>query len=103
MRTFACARDLVTAAAPQSLADFSHYYRSEQAQDCSGPHCASIGLIDWPGTAGLPNGCGGTVTIGLIDTAINPGHAALPAPDRLIRLSDAALLESGRRTAQSRQ
>ena len=91
------ARDLVIAAAPQSLADFSHYYRSEQAQDCSGPHCASIGLIDWPGTSALPAGCGGTVTIGLIDTAINPGHAAFAGGQiEVIRLSDAALPESGK-------
>jgi subtilisin family serine protease len=91
------ARDLVIAAAPQSLADFSHYYRSEQAQDCSGPHCASIGLIDWPGTAGLTTGCGGTVTIGLIDTAINPAHAAFAGGQiEVIRLSDAALPESGK-------
>jgi hypothetical protein len=91
------ARDLVIATAPQSLADFSHYYRSEQAEACAGPHCASIGLIDWPGTAGLPSGCGVSVTIGLIDTAINPGHAAFAGGQiEVIRLSDAALPESGK-------
>jgi subtilisin family serine protease len=92
------ARDLVIAAAPQSLADFSHYYRSEQVEACSGPHCASIGLIDWPGSSGLPAGCGsGAVTIGLIDTAINPGHAAFAGGQvEVIRLSDAALPESSK-------
>ena len=91
------ARDLVVAAAPQSLADFSHHYRSEQAAICSGPHCASIGLIDWPGNIGLPAGCGGAVTIGLIDTAINPEHAAFAGGQvEVIRLSDAALPESGK-------
>jgi hypothetical protein len=91
------ARDLVIAAAPQSLADFSHYYRSEQAEACSGPHCASIGLIDWPGSSGPPAGCGGSVTIGLIDTAINPDHAAFAGGQvEVIRLSDAALPESSR-------
>lgn len=91
------ARDLIIAAAPQSLADFSHYYRSEQAEACAGPHCASVGLIDWPGTSGLPSGCGVSVTIGLIDTAINPGHAVFSGGQvEVIRLSDAALPESGR-------
>jgi subtilisin family serine protease len=91
------ARDLVVAAAPQSLADFSHYYRSEQSTECSGPHCASIGLIDWPGSSGLPIGCGAAVTIGLIDTAINPAHAAFASGQvEVIRLSDAALPESGK-------
>jgi subtilisin family serine protease len=91
------ARDLVVAAAPQSLADFSHYYRSEQGEACSGPHCASIGLIDWPGMAGLPAGCGVSVTIGLIDTAINPDHAAFAGGQvEVIRLSDAALPVSGK-------
>lgn len=91
------ARDLVVAAAPQSLADFSHYYRSEQAEICSGPHCASIDLIDWPGSSGLPTGCGGSVTIGLIDTAINPDHAAFASGQvEVLRLSNAALPESGK-------
>ncbi len=91
------ARDRVVAAAPQSLADFSHYYRSEQAEACSGPHCASIELIDWPGVAGLPAGCGGSVAIGLIDTAINPDHAAFAGGQvEVIRLSDAALPVSGK-------
>jgi subtilisin family serine protease len=91
------ARDLVVAAAPQSLADFSHYYRSEQAEACSGQHCASIGLIDWPGTASLPSGCGGSVTIGLIDTAINPDHAVFDGGRiQVVRLTDAALPESGK-------
>ncbi len=91
------ARDLVVAAAPQSLADFSHYYRSEQAEACSGQHCAFIGLIDWPGTAGLPSGCGGSVTIGLIDTAINPDHAVFDGGRiEVVRLSDEALPESGK-------
>jgi subtilisin family serine protease len=91
------ARDLVIATAPQSLADFSHYYRSEQAEACSGPHCASIGLIDWPGTSSLPAGCGVSVTIGLIDTAINPDHAAFAGGQvEVIRLSGDTLPESGK-------
>ena len=91
------ARDAVVAAAPQSLADFSHYYRSEQAADCTGPHCAAVKLIDWPGNAVLSAGCGGGVTIGLIDTAINPGHAAFANGQvEVVRLSAAELPESGR-------
>jgi subtilisin family serine protease len=90
------ARDLVIAAAPQSLADFSHYYRSEGSEACSGPHCAAVELIEWPGASGLA-GCGVPARIGLIDTAINPTHASFAEGQiEVIRLSDGALPESGR-------
>ncbi len=92
------ARDLVTDTAPQSLADFSHYYRpGQEAAECSGPHCAAVGLIGWPAHSGLPAGCGGNVTIGLVDTAINPTHAAFAKGQvEVLRLSDDSLPESGR-------
>ncbi|MER8825833.1 S8 family serine peptidase [Mesorhizobium sp. M0938] len=91
------ARDLVIDAAPRSTADFVHYYRPGQEAECAGPHCAAAGLIGWPAHIGLPAGCGGNVTIGLIDTAINPAHAAL-AKGRVevLRLSDDGFPESGR-------
>src|SRR5690606_16320367 len=69
----------------------------DQAEACSGPHCAAIGLIDWPGGTGLPAGCGGDVTIGLIDTAINPEHAVFSGGRiEVIRLSDTTLPASGK-------
>jgi len=91
------ARDQVIATAPQSLADFSHYYRPEQSEACSGPHCAAVELVGWPpATASLP-GCARSSTIGLIDTAINPDHAAFAGGQvEVIRMSDAALPESGK-------
>jgi subtilisin family serine protease len=92
------ARDLVTDTAPQSLADFSHYYRpGQEVSECSGPHCAAASLIGWPAHSGLPAGCGGNITIGLVDTAINPEHAAFAKGQvEVLRLSDDSLPESGR-------
>jgi subtilisin family serine protease len=91
------ARDTVVATAPQSLADFSHYYRSEAGGACTGPHCAAAQLIGWPAASVPVPGCGWSTDIGLIDTAINPGHAAFAGGQvEVIRLSDAALPESGR-------
>jgi hypothetical protein len=91
------ARDLVIDAAPQSTADFVHYYRPGQEAECAGPHCAAAGLIGWPAGSGLPAGCGGNVTIGLIDTAINPAHAAFSKGRvEVLRLSDDGVPESGR-------
>ncbi len=91
------ARDLVIDAAPQSTADFVHYYRPGQEAECAGSHCAAAGLIGWPTNTGLPAGCGGNVTIGLIDTAINPAHAAFAnGRVEVLRLSDHGFPESGR-------
>jgi len=92
------ARDLVISASPQSLADFSHYYRPEEAeQECSGLHCAAAELIGWPGPLTSLPGCGAPGTIGLVDTAINPRHASFEGGQiEVIRLSDATLPESGR-------
>ncbi|WP_419693474.1 S8 family serine peptidase [Mesorhizobium muleiense] len=82
------ARDLVIDAAPQSTADFVHYYRPGQEAECAGPHCAAAGLIGWPA---------GNVTIGLIDTAINPAHDAFSKGRvEVLRLSDDGVPESGR-------
>jgi subtilisin family serine protease len=93
------ARDQVRSINPQSVADFNHYYRPEQDEvlECSGRHCAAASLVGWPARrAGSPN-CGSNTTIGLIDTAINAGHAAF-AKGRIevIRLAGEGLPESGR-------
>ena len=91
------ARDLVVATAPQALADFSHYYRPETAEACSGPHCVAAQLIGWPTAATSMPGCGWSADIGLIDTAVNPGHAAFAGGRvEVIRLSDAVLPQSGK-------
>lgn len=91
------ARNRVAASTPQAVADFHHYYRTQEAPACTGPHCASVSLIDWPGHSALTAGCGGDIAIGLIDTAINPDHAAFAEGQvEVVRLSDGALPESGR-------
>ena len=57
-------------------ADFNHYYRPEQGADCSGADCLARDMIDWPISTG---GCGAPPLIGMIDTGLNPDHAAFSA------------------------
>ena len=72
------ARDEVRALASGADADFNHYYRSEEAAAtvtpavCEGPHCASFDLIGWSAPAGST--CLADITVGVIDTGINPDH-----------------------------
>jgi subtilisin family serine protease len=73
-RTLEAALAEVRAAAPQSPADFNHYYRPQQ-DECAGGHCADHMLVAWP-AAGSAGSCPADASIGLIDTAINPDHEA---------------------------
>ncbi|HTV67541.1 MAG TPA: S8 family serine peptidase [Rhizobiaceae bacterium] len=86
-------------AAPGANADFNHYYRPNQdAVECSGNHCVAPQLVGWPNAAPDAASCSGEgLTLGLIDTAINPDHATF-SHGRLevVRLSDDALPESNR-------
>ncbi len=73
--TLEAARAEVRALAPQADADFNHYYRSEEGDApalCDGPHCASFELIGWQAAADQP--CFADITVGVIDTGINPDH-----------------------------
>ncbi|WP_103257889.1 S8 family serine peptidase [Tabrizicola aquatica] len=77
------ARDQVRALASGGDADFNHYYRTEQAPTaepvaCQGQHCPSLEQIGWTAPA-LPATCAADVLIGVIDTGINPDHAAFAA------------------------
>ncbi|MDO5646607.1 S8 family serine peptidase [Paracoccus sp. (in: a-proteobacteria)] len=54
-------------------ADFNHYYRGEQGIDCRGADCPARAMIDWP----RDTSCGSPPRVGMIDTALNAGHAAL--------------------------
>jgi hypothetical protein len=72
------ARDAVRSLPTGGDADFNHFYRVEEATGpfaCVGAHCASLEQIGWqaPGLGALP--CVASVTIGVIDTGINPEHA----------------------------
>jgi hypothetical protein len=76
--TVDAARDTVRSLPTGGDADFNHFYRVEEATGpfaCVGAHCASLEQIGWqaPGLGALP--CAASVTIGVIDTGINPDHA----------------------------
>jgi minor extracellular protease Epr len=74
------ARAEVRALASGADADFNHYYRSEEAAQpavCNGPHCASFDLIGWNAVTDLS--CLADITLGVIDTGINPDHPTFAA------------------------
>jgi len=74
--TLADARDAVRALPSGQDADFNHYYRAEQGfpESCVGNECPARIAIDWPTVADRQGACGGSVTIGMIDTGINETH-----------------------------
>ncbi len=94
------ARRMVAEHAPAAVVDFNHYYRPEQANagPCSERGCALVrNLVGWP-EPGTTTGdrCSVSVGVGLVDTGINPDHAALLGGKiEVLRLSDAALPASG--------
>jgi hypothetical protein len=83
--TLGAARDQVRALASGGDADFNHYYRTEEDPApfvepavCEGQHCASLEQIGWTASATSAT-CASDVVIGVIDTGINPDHAAFAA------------------------
>lgn len=78
--TMADARRVVRQLQSPQGADFNHYYRTEQAEECQGVDCLARDMIEWPATAG----CGDLPLIGMVDTGLNAEHAALS--DAAIRL-----------------
>lgn len=90
------AREEVRGLAGGAQVDFNHYYRSEQAGSCSGPHCAAPRLVGWPLAGGGEATCRVDARIGIVDTGINPDHTTFEG-GRLetIRLGDGELEESG--------
>jgi minor extracellular protease Epr len=83
--TLEAARDQVRALASGGDADFNHYYRTEESPApltepavCNGQHCASLEQIGWQSSTPSAT-CTSDVVIGVIDTGINPDHAAFAA------------------------
>jgi minor extracellular protease Epr len=83
--TLEAARDAVRALPSGADADFNHYYRTEESPVplsepavCEGQHCATLEQIGWQ-AAPLSGACATDVVIGVIDTGINPEHAAFAA------------------------
>ncbi len=93
--TLETARDQVRALAGTSQVDYNHFYRPEQgAGGCSGPHCAAPQLVGWP-TGAERLSCAAGVRIGLVDTGINPDHAAFEGVSlEVIRVGDDELAAS---------
>jgi subtilisin family serine protease len=83
-------------------ADFNHYYRSEQdivaasveepdqtAVPCDGLHCPAFEQIGWPVMPSRDAVCGTPVTIGMVDTGLNPDHETFASASiDVIRLTD---------------
>ena len=83
------ARIAVQALSTGEVADLNHYYRTSADQidpaptmprSCEGQQCAGLSMIGWPQDIG-PMGCGAPVTLGMIDTGLNPDHEALAGAD----------------------
>jgi Subtilase family len=95
--SLASARTRIRAMAPVAVVDINHFYRPNGDIACGGRPCVAPGLVGWPGPDEGQDRCNGSGTrIGLIDTAINPDHAAF-AESRIevIQLHGDAKQESG--------
>ncbi|MBJ3774776.1 S8 family serine peptidase [Acuticoccus mangrovi] len=81
----ASARTAVLAAAPDAVVDVNAIYTPTEGPGCEGLACTQLALVGWPRTvtapAATPATCGEGVTLGIIDTGINPDHDALKAAD----------------------
>jgi subtilisin family serine protease len=62
--------DRVRRVSPGAVADRNALYRA--AAGCAGVACQPARLIDWP-----DDGCGAAPLLGLVDTAVDRGHATL--------------------------
>lgn len=99
--TLDAARRAVIATAPSASVDFNHFYRPEQqeASSCSGDGCRLVRhIVGWPLNGGQDQAasCAAPLPIGLIDTAINAGHASLAgAMIEVVQFDDGAGPPSG--------
>jgi hypothetical protein len=73
----------VEAQAAIGAADLNHFYRNNSDGNgnsdgaCVGPQCLPLSMIGWPLEGSVPRQCGMPMTIGMVDTAINPDHESL--------------------------
>jgi hypothetical protein len=85
------ARALVLAQAPQAIVDDNHLYaaQSAAAAPCLSRDCLARNMIAWHIPADIAPACTEGLRLGMIDTGINTGHAALSgARIEVIRLGD---------------
>lgn len=71
------ARQQISEGFPTALIDVNHLYRPEEFA-CAGDDCAAFEAVGWDETI---LDCEASVELGLIDTTINPDHAALDGVD----------------------
>lgn len=97
-RTMDAARSEIRTLAPASSVDFNHLYEPEQDIACGGKPCVAPSLVGWPARLQSAAACSGDgMTIGLIDTGINPEHATFAASRlEIIRLHGEDVAPSGR-------
>lgn len=91
-RTLEEARARVSALEPEAELDLNHLYRPDEFT-CGPDGCAAFEAIGW-----APRGCPARPVIGMIDTAINPAHAALADRD-----VEVVALDPGERPESARQ
>ncbi|MCG6122629.1 MAG: S8 family serine peptidase [Microvirga sp.] len=70
------ARARVAAIVPEAEIDLNHLYRPDEFP-CGPEGCAAFAMIGWAASGGCP----ARPTIGMIDTGLNPDHAALADRD----------------------
>lgn len=69
------ARDAVQGLRPEAVADYNHFFRTEQAEPpCTGQHCMQFDLIKITPDHDARTSCGSMSVIGVIDTGINSEH-----------------------------
>lgn len=76
-RTVEQARAEIPALVPATLVDVNSVYRPGSL-DCGEDGCAAFEMIGWRRS---PQACPAGTVIGMIDTGVNPGHAALQGAD----------------------
>jgi len=92
------ARASILGSAPTASVDFNHLYRPESGEACGGKPCVAPSLVGWPGVGAPLGRCTSDgVTIGLIDTAINPEHETFKSSRlEVVRLDPTVKDQSGR-------
>jgi subtilisin family serine protease len=91
--TLETARADVRAVNATAVADFNHFYRPQLDAGCEGEACLAWSQLQWPASATATAGCGGSVRMGMVDTAVNADHEALQSAR--IELIDTSAKDAG--------